>query len=74
MAIVANQADSKFKMVLDAGLDENNKEITKSKTFPGVKTDTTNEVIYNVATSLAGLQSYTLKEIKKYEEYDLVSE
>lgn len=74
MAIVANQADTKFKMVLNAGLDENNKEITKNKTFPGVKVDTTNEVIYNVATSLAALQSYTLTDIKKYEEFDLVEE
>jgi len=74
MAIVANQADTKFKMVLNAGLDENNKVITKNKTFAGVKVDTTNEVIYNVATSLAGLQSYTLTDIKKYEEYDLVEE
>lgn len=74
MAIIANQADTKFKMVLDAGLDENDKGIIKNKTFAGVKTTTTNDVIYSTATSLAGLQSYTLKNIKKYEEFDLVEE
>lgn len=74
MAIIANQADSKLKLVLDAGLDENNKEIIKNKTFANVKPASTDDSIYNVATSLAGLQSYTLKNIKKYEEYDLVQE
>lgn len=74
MAIIANQADSKFKLVLDAGVDENNKSITKNKTFANVKATATKDVIYDVATSLAGLQSYTLKNIKKYDEYDLVEE
>ncbi|MBP1924381.1 hypothetical protein J2Z76_000234 [Sedimentibacter acidaminivorans] len=74
MAIIANQSDSKLKLVLDAGLDENNKEITKNKTFANVKTTATNENVYEVATALAGIQSYTLKNIKKYEEYDLVEE
>jgi len=74
MAIIANQSDSKFKLVLNAGLDENNKEIVKNKTFANVKPTSTDDSIYNVATSLAGLQSYTLKNIKKYAEYDLVQE
>lgn len=74
MAIIANQADTKIKLVLDAGIDENNKEITKNKTIANVKTTATNDNIYEVATALAGLQTYTLKNIKRYEEYDLVEE
>lgn len=74
MAIIANKADSKFKLVLNAGVDENNKAITKNKTFSNVKSNATNESVYNVATTLAGLQTYTLKNIVKYEEYDLVQE
>jgi hypothetical protein len=74
MAIIANQADSKFKLVLDAGLDEDNNEVIKSKTFTNVKTTATNDNIFEVATALASLQSYTLTNIKKYEEFDLVEE
>jgi len=74
MAIIANQSDSKLTLVLDAGLDENNKEIVKNKTFANVKTSATNENVYEVATALAGIQKYTLKNVKKYEEYDLVEE
>ncbi len=74
MAIIANQADSKFKLVLNAGLDENNKIITKNKTFANVKPNATNESIFNVATSLANLQSHNLTKVVKYEEYNLLEE
>lgn len=74
MAIVANQADSKFKLVLNAGMDENNKEIIKSKTYSNVKATASNESIFEVASALAELQEYTLTNIVKYEEYDLVDE
>lgn len=74
MAIVANQGKSKFKLVLNAGLDENNKEIIKNKTYGNVKAAATNENIFEVATSLAGLQEHDLTNVVKYEEYDLVNE
>nr|WP_312579166.1 DUF1659 domain-containing protein [Sedimentibacter sp.] len=74
MSIIANQTGTKLKLVLDAGLDENNKEITKSKTFSNVKATALNEDLYEVAVALAELQSYTLKNIKKNVEYDLVEE
>lgn len=72
MAVVANQSGSKFKLVLIAGVDENNNDIIKSKTFSNVKTTATNDSIYAVASALAGLQSYTLSSIVKTEEYDLL--
>lgn len=74
MAVVANQSGSKFKLVLIAGIDENNNDIIKNKTFSNVKTTATNDSIYTVATALAGLQSYNLSNIVKTEEYDLVQE
>lgn len=72
MAVIANQSGSKFKLVLIAGVDENNNDIIKSKTFSNVKTTATNDSIYEVASALAGLQSYTLSGIVKTEEYDLL--
>lgn len=74
MAIVANKANSKFKLVLNAGLDEKNRDIIKNKTFSNVKSASTNDSIFAVATSLAELQEYTLTNVVKYEEYDLVDE
>ena len=72
--IIANQADSKFKLVLNAGVDKNNKDIIKNKAFANIKPTVTNEEIFEIATSMAELQEYTLTNIVKYEEYDLVDE
>lgn len=71
MAVVANQADSKLKLVFNAGLDENNKQITKNKTFPKVKAAVTNEDLYNVGVAISELQDYTLMALVRYEEYQL---
>ncbi|WP_326907748.1 DUF1659 domain-containing protein [Sedimentibacter sp. MB31-C6] len=74
MAIISNQADSKFKMVLNGGLDENNKEIVKSKTFSNVKSTVTNEDLYNLGVSISDLQTYELTNIVRLEEYELINE
>lgn len=74
MAIIANQADSKLKLVLNAGVDVNNKDIIKSKTFANVKPTVTNENLFNLAVSMSDLQAYTLSNIVRYEEYQLINE
>ncbi|MEA5093437.1 MAG: DUF1659 domain-containing protein [Sedimentibacter saalensis] len=74
MAVIANQADSKLKLVFNAGLDEENKDIMKNKTFANVKPAVTNETLYNLAVSMSDLQSYTLSKIVRYEEYQLSNE
>ncbi|MDW5299656.1 MAG: DUF1659 domain-containing protein [Sedimentibacter sp.] len=74
MAVVANQADSKFKIVLNAGVDENNKDIIKSKTFSNVKSTVTNDNLFNLGVSLAGLQAHALTNVVRYEEYQLINE
>lgn len=71
MAIVANQADSKLKLVFNAGLDENDKQITKSKTFPKVKATVTNDDLYNMGVAISELQDHTLMKLVRYEEYEL---
>nr|WP_300092632.1 DUF1659 domain-containing protein [Sedimentibacter sp.] len=74
MAVIANQADSKLKLVFNAGLDEENNDIMKNKTFANVKPAVTNENLYNLAVSMSNLQSYTLSKIVRYEEYQLSNE
>ena len=74
MAVVANQADSKMKLVLNAGVDVNNKDIIKNKTFSNVKSTVTNENLYNLGIALSGLQSYALTNVVRYEEYQLINE
>lgn len=74
MAVIANQADSKLKLVFNAGLDEENKDIMKNKTFANVKPAMTNENLYNLAVSMSNLQTYTLSKVVRYEEYQLSNE
>lgn len=74
MAVVSSQSDSKLKLVFNAGLDENNKDIIKNKTFSKIKSTATNENLYNLGVSISGLQSYSLMNIKRYEEYELLNE
>lgn len=74
MAVIASQGNSKVKLVLNAGLDENNKTIKKSKTFSNVKAAVENEDLYNIGVAISGLQEYQLTNIMRYDEYELLNE
>ncbi|HOW23480.1 MAG TPA: DUF1659 domain-containing protein [Sedimentibacter sp.] len=74
MPVIASQGNSKVKLVLNAGLDENNKTIRKSKTFSNVKAAVENEDLYNVGVAISGLQEYQLTNIVRYDEYELLNE
>jgi len=74
MPIIANQANSIVKLVLNAGLDVNNKTIMKSKTFANVKSAAQNEDLYNLGVAISDLQEYELANIVRYDEYELLEE
>ena len=74
MAVITNQADSKLKIVYNAGVDDDNKTIVKSKTFANVKSATLNENLYNLGVAISDLQSYELSNIVRFEEYELINE
>ncbi|HHZ01409.1 MAG TPA: DUF1659 domain-containing protein [Tissierellia bacterium] len=74
MAVITNQLDSKFKILLNAGLDDNNKAILKSKTFSNVKASANNEDLYNIGVAISELQTYELAGIVRYDEYELINE
>lgn len=74
MAVVTNQSNSKLKLVLNAGLDENNKDIIKNKNYSNVKAAVTNEDLYNLGVAMSELQSYSLMSVVRYEEYELLEQ
>lgn len=74
MAVIAIHKNSKVKMVLNAGLDDNNKQITKYKTLDKARAETENEVLYEIAKKVASLQKHSLTNIIKHEEYMLLEE
>ena len=74
MAVAANQLDSKLKIVLNAGLDENSKDIIKNKTFAKIKPTVENEDLYSLGVAVTELQAHSLVKMVRYEEYELVNE
>ena len=74
MAVTTNQADSKFKVVLNGGVDDDNKTIVKSKTFSKVKPAADNETLYELSVAITDLQVYELTSIVRYDEYELIEE
>ena len=60
-------------MELDGGMD-GNKQIIKSKIFSKVKPTVENAALYEVAESLAGLQTYPIYKVKRLEEIHLAKE
>ncbi len=63
--------DSKFKVQLDAGLNEKGNMIVKSKTFSKVKSAAINDDVYDVAASLAGLQELPLVSVRRIDEVEI---
>lgn len=74
MAVITNQANSKLKLVLNAGLDIDNKTIFKNKTFANVKAAVENEDLYNFGVDISDLQDYTLANVVRYDEFELLEE
>lgn len=70
MAIAAVKENVKLKLELEAGM-KGDKPIIKSKVFSKVKAGAENEDLYQVATSLANLQTLPVYKVKRLEEIQL---
>lgn len=71
MAVNSIPTESKVKMELHNGQDEQGRDIIKSKTLSSVKTDATDEGAYNTIAALSGLQSLPLVSVKRIDETEL---
>lgn len=71
MAVLAIKNLSSIKLKLNYGVDKNGKAITKNKSFSNVKSDATDENIFDVANALAELQDHSLIDIIKVDNTSL---
>jgi len=74
MSVTAIHKNTKVRLVLNAGLDDNNKQITKYKTLDKARSEAENEVLFDISRKIASLQKHSLRDIIKTEEYILVKE
>jgi len=70
MAIEAVKENVRLKLELEEGM-KGDKAIIKSKVFSKVKAGAENEDLYQVATSLANLQTLPVYKVKRLEEIQL---
>jgi len=74
MAVIKIHKNSKIRLVLNAGLDDNNKQITKYKTLDKARSEAEDEVLFDIAKKAASLQKHSLTNIIKHEEYMLLEQ
>ncbi len=74
MAIIKLHKNSKIRLVLNAGMDDNNKQITKYKTLDKARSEAEDQALFDIAKKVASLQKHSLKDIIKQEEYTLIEE
>lgn len=72
MALVANSLDSRLQIQLHLGVDDEGKNITRTKTYSRIKGEADDQDLYDVANSLVGLQEHPVLFIRRNSiaEYD----
>ncbi len=71
MAVNVELGNSKLKIVFSAGVDNNGKEVKKSKTYADIKAAATDEDVYAIADSLIGLQKNEALQVLRLEEKEM---
>ena len=74
MPIIKLHKNSKVRIVLDAGLDDNGKKLTKYKTMDKARYEAGDQALFDIAKNIALLQKHSVRDIIKHEEYILIEE
>ncbi|MFY9176873.1 MAG: DUF1659 domain-containing protein [Caldicoprobacterales bacterium] len=65
MALVLNSLDSRLQIQFHLGVNEEGREITRTKSFNRIRSEAGDEDLYEVAAALAGLQQHTVVAIRR---------
>lgn len=74
MAVISTPVDSKLKISVQTGLDEEGNVILRTRSYNNVKTTASNEDLMDVARQLSDLQIHPVNAIYKVIESELVEE
>ncbi|HCS73073.1 MAG TPA: hypothetical protein DIW17_04270 [Clostridiales bacterium] len=72
MALENRPYSTRVQIQFDLGTDENEKKLTASKSLSNIKTNSSDQDIYDVAIGLADLQTYPVNYVRKVSQADLV--
>ena len=65
MALEVNSLDSRLQIQFHLGVNEDGKDITRTKSYSRIKDETTHEDLYDVANSLIDLQENPVIAIRR---------
>ena len=65
MALVLNHLDSRLQIQLHLGVNDEGRDITRTKTFNRIKSDVSDEDLYEVATALVSLQEHPVIAVRR---------
>lgn len=74
MAVISTPVDSKLKISVQTGLDDDGNAILKTRSYNNVKTTAPDEDLMEVAKQLSDLQIYPVNAIYKVTESELTEE
>lgn len=74
MAVLATPLISKVRLQLQTGLDGENNPIYRNKTYSRIKTDATDQDVFDTAAAIAALSSDTLSNLTRVDEIDLADQ
>jgi len=74
MAVIATPVDSALQLILQTGMDQDNKPILRTRSFARVKVSATDQDLMDVAKGLAGLQIHPVSAVRRVVETELTEE
>lgn len=66
-------AESKLRLVFEAGMDENGKALFRAKTFNNVKKEATTDQLFQVAQAVAVLCNDPLTSVERDDRLDVIA-
>ena len=72
MAVMSNKLESILRLKVKTGIDENGKDKLAVKSYNNVKTDATNDAIYDVARLINSLETTPAVSIMRQDSFELV--
>ncbi|MDD4569474.1 MAG: DUF1659 domain-containing protein [Tepidanaerobacteraceae bacterium] len=71
MATVSTPINSSLRILVETGVDENDKPIYRTRSYNNVKTDAADEDLMSVANQLADIQMHPVNAIRRVIESEL---
>jgi len=71
MAVITTALDSRLRILVQTGVDAEGKPQLKTRSYNRIKTDAVDSSVYQLATTLAGLQKHSLYGVNRVNEVGL---